>query len=337
VRGACLLASCLTMGCARSSPAPATAVHAATPLHVSPLADLVPSAGLRWIVEARPRALLAEPSVLDALSTTLAGTDLDAVTRACGGLDVRSSDDFVVAGYEASTVLLAHEVIDPPRIEAAFTARVADVEGRAIDSASHDSRESVTRLWGASGKDHESVVVFGREAVGYCAGADAPLRAAELFAVRKLKRARPAWQTPPLDQLGVLLGEAPFRAAAPGPFVGDWSLGLGGLLASASAVGLAALVDGETLRVHAVLAGDWGQRAHDAEERLERAYTTLTVSAVGRLLGLDKPAAPPRFTSRPDSIDLDVRLALRPLAIGIRDATSSGVADMMRGARPALP
>ena len=331
--GASWLLVAMVVGCASPRAQPAVQLPAPAPLHLAPLADLAPAAGLRWIVDLRPRALFADPSLITPLAAVLPEADLDAMKRARGGLDLRSIDDLVLAGYDGTTVLLAHQVLDPARVEAAFADRVAEVEGRAVDRGGDDPRATVTRLWGGHGKTHETLVVFGREAAGLALGADAPLRATELFAEQRLHRARPAWQAPPLDHLAELLGDAPLRAAAPGPFGREWSAGVGGLLASATGAGIAARPDGDALRVRVVLTGPWGDRAADAEARVRRCYEDLVDSGLGRLLGLAEPATPPTFSATPDSVGLEVRIRAEPLLRGIGDATTTQFEEVMRRPR----
>ena len=325
-RGHVPMLAALVLGCTPAVP-PRPAAPPAPHLHLTPLADLAPAAGLHWLVDVDPRQLLGQPEVIAALSGVVSEADFDARARVLGGVDVRSATALVVGGYATSTLFLAAQMVDPARVEAAFAAQVADVEGRAIDQGS--ASVSVVRVWGASGKDHESVVVFGRQAAGLCLGSDAPLRAAELFAMDKLKRSRPAWRVPPLDRLAELLGDAPLRAAAPGPFVGEWGLGLGGLLASATGAGAAATVEGDAVRIRAVITGTWGDRAVEAEGRLERAYGLLGATGLGRLLELDRPVAPPVFSATRESLGFELRLRLRPLFVGLRDATATEVHEIM--------
>jgi hypothetical protein len=307
------------------------------PLHLAPLADLVASGGLHWLVDARPRSIFSESALIPALSLVLPEAELDAMARARGGVDLRAADELVVAAYGGSTLFLAHQVVDPAKVEAAFTARVADVEGRAIDRNGTDPRGTLVRAWGGLGKSHEAVVVFGHEAAGLALGGDAPLRAAELFAEEKLKRAQPAWRAEPLDRIAALLGEAPLRAAAPGPFDGPWRLGLGGLLAAATGAGFAARVDGDAVRVNVVVTGAWGDRATEAEAHLRDCYATLAHSGLGLLLGLSQPVSGPTFSATADSLRAEARLRIAPLVQGLADATTSEVEDIMRPREKGAP
>ncbi len=261
------------------------------------------------------------------------------MTHSWGGVDPRSADDLVMAEYDGGSMFLVHQALDPARLEAAFRARMADVQGRAVDHPSADPIGVVTRLWGGLGTRHETLVVFGREAAGLAvaeqAGESTPLRAAELFATQRLKRARPAWRAPPLDRMAELLGDAPARAAAPGPFQGAWGLGLGGLLAGATAVGVAVREEGEALEVTIVLTGGWGDRAEEARGRLQERYARLVESGLGRLMGIDRPVAPPVVSATADALRLDVRLHAPPLFRGLRDATTADLQAIM--SRPDAP
>ena len=328
--GASALLVVLAIGCADPRGKPEPQAPAPAPLHLAPLADLAPAGGLVWIADLRPRAIFSEPSLIAPLAEVLPEADLDAMARARGGVDLRAADELVVAGYDGATVLFARQVVDPGKLETAFAERVADVQGRAVDRGGDDPRGIITRVWGGLGRTHETLVVFGREAAGLAIGGDAPLRAAELFAEQRLRRARPAWQAPPLDHIALLLGDAPLRAAAPGPFGGEWSRGVGGLLSAATGAGIAVRPDGDALRVDLVLTGAWGDRAAEAEERVRRSYAALVESGLGRLLGLAEPASPPVFSATPDRVTLEVRLRASPLLRGIGDATVTQLEAIMK-------
>jgi hypothetical protein len=316
----------------RCRPVVAAPQAVAAALHLSPLADLVPAAGLRWIADVRPKELLRDPALIPAVAAAVPEAELDGMARAWGGIDLRAVDALVIGGFDAATLFLAQEPLDPARVEVAFGARVADVEGRAIDEprTAGASSPPLVRVWGSVGTRHETLVLFGRDAAGLAVGSDVPLRAAELFALQRMKRARPAWQAPPLDRMASLLGEAPIRAAAPGPFGGPWAAGLGGLLASTTAAGVAIRPDGEALRVTLILMGGWGERSGEARGRLERRYDSLAKSGLGRLTGLDRPVVPPRVVDLPDALELEVSVRAAPLLRGLRDATSAEVEAIMR-------
>lgn len=333
MNGRLALAVLLVMaGCARG-PASAASAAAPDPLHVAPTSDLVPAGRLRWVADVRTRELLTNAALIPAIAEVLPEAELSAMAKAWGGIDPRSAEELVIAGYDGGALFLAHQAIDPGRVEAAFAAQLADVEGRAIDQASDDSRAVVTRVWGATGKRHETLVLLGREVAGLGvfseARADAPIRAVELFALQRLKRAKPVWRAAPLDRVAELLGDAPVRAGAPGPFEGSWGSGLGGLLAAATAAGVAVQPVGANLRVTLVVTGAWGERASEAKDRLERRYAMLAASGLGRLLGIDRPESPPVVTATVDTLRLEVLLRAGPFFRGLRDATTAQLEGIM--------
>jgi len=298
-------------------------------LHLAPLGDLVPAAGLAWIADLRPRVWFADPSLAPLLEGVLPDDLLGDVERASVGLDVRSMEEVVVAKYDKTTLLLAREVLDPVKVEIAFASRVAEVQGRAIDRRADDPRGVVVRDWGMLGKQRQAVVVFGREAAGLALGDDAPLRAAELFAEGRLKRAAPVWRAAPLDRIAALLGDAPLSAAAAGPFDAETARGLDGVLAVATGAGIAASPEGGTIRVRVAVTGGWGERSAEAREKLRASYVRVVQSGIGHLLGLAQPASEPRFAATDDSVTVDVRVDAAALLHGLADATTAPLREMM--------
>jgi hypothetical protein len=163
-------------------------------LKLDPIVDLVPAGGLVWLVEARPRELLADP-VLGAAVATLAPSErFETFARRHGQVDLREADEVAVAGTAGgrpAILALARVHVEPGRVEAAFTARATDVEGRAVE-------RGVTRFWGTVGEEREQVALFGHQAVGIERGGLGPLQAAVYFAEGRLKRSLPALSTQPL-------------------------------------------------------------------------------------------------------------------------------------------
>jgi hypothetical protein len=298
------------------------------------VSDLLPAAGLHWALSARPRALFADPSLLPALLEAVPAAELDALAARFGGVDPRAADEIAVAEYDGATVALVHEVVDPARLEKAFAEYVPEVEGRALDRRSDDPRGVVVRLWGTLDQTKQTLVVFGREGAGFASGDDKPLRASELFAAGKLRKARPAWTAPPLDGLGAALGDPPLRFGAAGPFAIGES-GFGAVLGGATAAGVAATPEGDALRVTVALVGPWNDRAADVGVRLERRFDALAASGFGRLAGLDRPVVAPKVTAAAGVVGFEVVLRAVDVLVGLRDATSSQVDGIMRHSGPA--
>ena len=111
-------------------------------------------------------------------------------------------------------------------------------------------------------------------------------------ATRRAAR-RPALRSDPLAAAAELVGPAPLRFFAPGPFEGEWSSGLGGLLRASTAIAVAVhpIVQErrDLLEVQLALVGAWGTDALAATQRLAAALGLLFNDSLGRLLGLDRP------------------------------------------------
>jgi hypothetical protein len=295
-------------------------------LKLEPLADLIPAAGLLWLVDARMQELLASPFTAAALTLLLPPARFDAFAEGHGGVDLRRVASLVVAGYPEATLALASTPVQAARVEAAFSARAAQVDGRAVDGG-------VTRLWGSVGDAREQIALFDGQAVGLERGHLGPLRASIYFAQGRLKRALPALRAEPLVRTATLLGDAPVRAFAPGPFEGEWGTGLGGLLRGTTAVG-AALRSLErpphgALEVQAVLAGAWGSDAPRAAERLAAAFERLAGDPLGKLLGIDHPLEETRVSGDDEALRLQVILDPLALARGLEAATDARISEIM--------
>jgi hypothetical protein len=317
-------------GGARTRPTPEAP---ATPaLKLDPLVDLVPAAGLSWLVQARPQELASSPTIAPAIATMVPAERFDVFALRHGGVDLRRVDELDVAGFPEATLVLARVPVLESRLEAAFAARAVQIEGRAIEG-------EVTRFWGTVGADREQVAVLGREGLAWERGPLGLLRASVLFAQGKLRRALPVLRAEPLAQAAALLdgdGPAPLRAFAPGPFLGDRAAGLGGLLRAATAIALAArprdLRDGGapgSLWVTVLVTGAWGDQAAAAAERLGAAFRVLAEDSLGRLLGLDHPLDGPRVSGAKEALRLDATFDALTLGRGLHAATDATIAEIL--------
>jgi len=322
-------ASLAMLGC-REAPPPKPPTPRPAPLHVSPLTDLAPAAALAWLIEVHPRAIFGDPRLSAAIAAVVPEDRVRAFARASGGIDLRETDTLVFASYPGALLSLAHQLLEPRRVEAAFTSRVLTVEGR-----SNDPRAGITRLWGTVGTRREQLAILGSECVGFEQGRFGPLRAAELFAEGKLKRASPALRAPPLARVAELLGDAPARAFAPGPFEGDLQHGAGGLLGASTAAGASVRVseasgsESPSLAIHVILLGAWGAESRAAAERMRAVFDVLAESGVGRLLGLPQALAGPSVAGSDDALTLDVTVDAAVLAMGLRAATAAEAKEIL--------
>jgi hypothetical protein len=328
-----LLLGALT-ACRAAPPATPPLQAPASKLKLDPLVALAPAAGLDWLVELRPREVWEDPVLGPAAAIVVPPDRLDEFGRRHGGIDLRRVSSLVVAEYGGATLALARAAVEPTEVEAAFSARAEVVEGRAVDGV-------VTRCWGTVGGERQELALFGREAVGLERGprdlgplsssGRNPLRAAVYFAQGRLKRALPALAAEPLAHGAALVGDAPIRAFAPGPFTGAWGGGLGGLLRAATAVVAAArpAAHGTGLVASVLLMGAWGREAAAATQRLAAAFRVLADDPLGRLLGINQPLEEPRLSADAEALRLVVQLDPVTIARGLRAATGAKISEIM--------
>jgi hypothetical protein len=101
----------------------------AVPLKLDPLVDLVPAAGLVWLLDTRIEELLATPSIAAAASVLVPPARFDAFAQRHGGVDLRRVAHLVVAGYPEATLALAGVPVQGALVEGAFAARVDQIDG----------------------------------------------------------------------------------------------------------------------------------------------------------------------------------------------------------------
>ncbi|MFO0667817.1 MAG: hypothetical protein U0174_27940 [Polyangiaceae bacterium] len=337
-----LLAAGLLAACGGVKVAPS---FRKTSLHVNPLTDLVAAAGMTWLVAVEPRVLLEQAALLPAVQKLVTDEMLAAYAKSHGGLDLRSMQEVVVAGYgEGARLSLARGSLDPASLERAFQARASGVEGRHIELQSDDGADTIVRLAGNFRDDRgvrgAELVLLGREAVILGDGAGPRARAAMAFSRNLLKRSKPALRTTPLDRVEKLLGDAPVRVFAPGPFSESATQSnLGGLLQVTTALGARMLVEEKNhravLKLSAVLLGEWERDRDAARERLSAAWNVLGASGMGRLLGLDRPLEPasvvtPKEADGSPSLWLHVSFDAETLAKSVADVLDSDIRSILR-------
>lgn len=320
------LLSAIVLGCGHAPPRPPK--PPSIPLHLEPACELAPSAGLAWIVDIKPRAIAEIPDLIPAIALVLPEERLRLFTAAHGGIDLRQTKDLCVARYKDALLSIVRVPLDGERVAAAFESRSAKPAPRTLLAPN----PRVLRMLGEFDAVPEQLIVFGNEAAALEQGKPGPLRAAEAFAFGKLKRASPALRGAALLHAVDVLGDAPVRVFAPGPFEGETADGLGGLLRAATAVGGSVrwAGTGTNLAVRVVITGAWGDDASAASERLGAAAHVLSESSAGHLFGIHNPIEEPHVHVEPDALVLDATIDGAALARGIHDAVDAEVADIMR-------
>jgi hypothetical protein len=305
-------------------PTPASA--APEPLKLDPIVDLVPAAGLVWLVDARPRALIEDPTLGSVSEMIVPRSRLQTFAERHGGLDVRATTQVAVAAYPSATLILGRLPFEPSRVEKAFGERVTRVVGRVVD-------RNVTRIWGDVPNAREQIALLAGEGVAFEHGQFGPLRAAVYFAQRRLRRSPSALHAEPLAAAASMLGDAPLRVFAPGPFEGEWARGAAGLLGASTAAGVAIRptvgVRGGAVAMTLVLTGGWGSDAAVAAERLRSAFGVFAEDPLGLTMGMDHPVDGPSIGADANALRLDVTLDAAVLARGIHIAADASVDEIM--------
>lgn len=302
-----LLALPLLAACGGLPPKPAAPSAAPMPLHLEPLADLVKAPSLVWMLELSPKVAFADDTLLAGVHRVVSDERFRRFAAENGGVDPRSLAELVIARYPDATLTLGRGTIDPAALERAFTRRATRIDGRAIDVAS----PPVVRLFGDGAKERVQMCTFGREAFALEEGRFGPLRVAAAYAEGKLKKAKPALRAEPLARAVGLLGEGSVaRFFASGPFEGEWSAALGGLLRAATGVAVGARTTRHPaakggLVVTAVVLGEYGHAQEDAARRLGATLDVLLAkNPFGRMLGLHEPLEAPRVDPVPGGLSV---------------------------------
>jgi hypothetical protein len=316
----------LATACAGNAPARAPE-PTFPPLHLAPVSDLAPAAGLRWLLAARPRELATRPDLAPALALLFPDPQVRAFAARHGGVSPLDLEELGVASYASTTLFVTRGAIDPSRVESAFRKQADAIEGRAIDRAA--GPHSITRMWGTLHGERAQLALLGHDGVGLEVGRFGQLRASELFAEQRLKKASPALRAVPLVRADELLrsaaGDAPLRAFAPGPFEDEAARALAGLLGASTAAAVAVRVVPKAdvsdhtaaLELTVVLTGAWKDDAPAAAQKLRAAVDTLGATAIGRLTSLDHPLVEPRIEPLPDALRLTLVLDALSVARGL--------------------
>jgi hypothetical protein len=184
--GLILLAALSACGPAKPSAPPGPPP---VPLHLAPACDLVPAAGLEWLVEAKPRAIAQSVDLIPAIATVIPEERFALFAASHGGVDLRQMEDLCVARYRNATLSVGRMPIDPNKVLAAFDERSSKPPVRTTITPN----PPVVRSAGSWKEEPQAVTVFGREALAFEQGKPgAPptvIRIAEAYALGKLKRA----------------------------------------------------------------------------------------------------------------------------------------------------
>ncbi|HET9958684.1 MAG TPA: hypothetical protein VFQ61_29525 [Polyangiaceae bacterium] len=312
--------------CTRAPAAPAAPQKPLKPLHEGPLTDYVPAAALRWMLIGKPRSLLANPAIAPATKLLIPQTRWEAFELA-SGVDLRQVRDALVAGFDFGTLYAFQPVAGTaPQAVKRFRDRIVSRE------RIYRPDPRIDRITGIIGTTPETLVRIDQSLVAVAVGDPMPARVVEAFALGRLSRSPNALRGAALSTLGEPPKGALATFYAPGPFPQEWARGASGLLAQAFAARISmAPLDAERAHFELELTGEFPP---DGAERLRVAYAALVQSALGKLVGLDQPAAEPLVLERGDHLQLEVDLEIMPIARGLRAAVISDVWEILNLSAP---
>ncbi len=358
--------------CAPPAPKP-PAVPPATKLALTPLSGLVKSPGLQWLVELRPREALMDDTWLAAVLEVVPDDRFRAFAEHNGKIDFRYLEELVVARYREATLVLGRGSLTPVALHEAFAARALHVSARAVDlprpeivrlvgersltvGGARDPSAGTTAVDGGSGPpdggataqpaartEPVQLCTFGTEAFALETGRGGPLKVAELYALGKLHKSKPALLAEPLVHAAELLGPAAARFFVEGPFEGEWEDALGGLLKAATGIGVAVGTPARTgatastrghLRVSAVVLGAFDHARDEAARRFGASVDLLlSKNAIGRLCGLHEPVESPRVFAVPGGLRVDATFDAKRLASGLHQTLDAEISEIMKNSR----
>jgi hypothetical protein len=261
---------------------------------------------------------------MHALSRLVPAERLEAYERSTG-IDLRSLNTALVAGYDLGTLYLAENPGDLQRIELRFRERlVAEVETR-------KPHTKLTTISGVVGRTPQGLLLYEGQLVASAVGDPTLLKVVEAFARGKLERAVPALRGAALSRVADFAEGAPLRVLLPGPFEGRWMLAAEGLLAAADGVALAVTpVGAERVALSVAIEGPWNATREVAPaESLRLAWEDLASSSTGKLFGFDEPATPPSIETSDTRVTLTTELRLEPIVAGLHAAASAQIAEIL--------
>lgn len=327
-----LLALLVLTSCATPPlPLPPPAPPPPPPTVVPSLEGLLPVAGLRWVVVARPREITQIPWLIPAVASFVPEARFDRFAKVTG-VDLRQTPEAFIASYQTDEGEALAEIVrhagDAQVIERAFRARLSADVTRAVD------RPDLVRVTGRIGRDAQGFATIGADVVCFQQGGSmkrGPCRVSTLLSQGKLGRLKTLAAKEIFSSLELRLGPAPFRAFALGPFEGDLARGARGLAAAATAIGLAARPSArEGIFLSIVILGDFAAKPELAARELELAWADVAKAPFGHLCGLDTPMTPALVVFAADALTLQVELDTKKLGRGLADATVNEVNAIMR-------
>ena len=315
-----LLTAACAVSCATAAP-PKPPLPAPTPLHRGPLTEFISSAGLRWLLLLKPRELLAQPDLGQAISEIIPTRRFEAFTES-SGVDLRVLPEAGIAGFPYSTLYLAELPSGvAPLVRARFGERLL------AGAVSKQPHPGLTRMTGVIGQTPETLLTIDDHLLAVSVGDPIPAKIAEAYARERLMHSPPALRGAALSTLPELASGNVAILFAPGPFTDEWQRAADGLLQSTVAIAITAQPIGSgKVATTVYLAGAWQDSADEAARRLGAAWSRFAQSSAGRLFELNDVA---EISVSPDLLRLRIELEVDAVVRGLRASVFGDLSQIL--------
>ena len=299
------------------------------PLGPKELDELIPIAGLEWVVRAKPRTIAEIAWLIPALARIVPEANQSALQKRLG-FDPRQVTEALIVSYgEAlggSQAQLVRHNSDPALLEQRFLERLTKDAERRVD------HPEVIRLHGTVGKKVAGLTLVGRDIAIYdeTPSGDGVARIAALYATGKMTKAKPLHEDALLASVVARFGDAPLIAVAPGPFGEEWKKGVHGLLEVADVVAVSASPAAtEAVRLSFAVIGDFGEDGSKAADLMRTSWQDIGQSTLGKLLGLHDTSEPVAAGTR-SVVTLNVMIDPNRAAAGLGALLEQDLPSIMR-------
>ncbi|MGE3635278.1 MAG: hypothetical protein AB7P00_35575 [Sandaracinaceae bacterium] len=302
-------------GCGGSAPPP----RPPRPMpSVGPLRTLLPT-DAHLVVSAAPRALMTEPATRRVVEAVFDQAQMDRY-RARTGVDPRELDELAIAADGDGTVIVARGVAD-----AAFAVREA---GERMAPLEASVERPFVRRAGFIGARRADLAALDPRTVAWIDGTP-QLAQRTLDAARRPAARRPRARSD-LASLREAIGDAPFALFAQRPLELPLDTGIGMLMAQerALAIGVRPAEDGESLRIVAILLGEFPPDAH---ENFRAFAESIAASDLGAALGAADALSSLTIATDDDGVRAEVRIDAGVLAVGLRTVLSAELRELIDG------
>lgn len=320
---------CLSWACTRGTPTASAPKQAPASEYQGALTGLVPAAGLNWMVVVKPKQLLHDASLRQGVERLFPNARLDVFAKN-SGVDLRTLDTGVVAGFALGTLYLA-EGVDVDAARSAFLNRLAS------EPLSKRLGGETVHVTGLIGITPQSFVNASSRIAAVSVNDPTLTKICAAFALGKLQKSPSALFGAALRDLPSSLATDPVQWYAPGPFSDEWARGAHGLLKDTVAVAVTGRVEKPGwLDVLVLLHGDYPTAPEQSVQKALATFRELADSALGRVLSLDDPSLAPEIVATEHEISLRVRLPIERLLDGLYGVVAANVWDLLDySSRPA--